>query len=109
MENIKKGWSPPLPPSPRICLCSPSKHPGAFRCSRHKNMGRVSSNKSMAVVVGALVTMTIPSNAKLMKVFLNKILTRSSSHSLQRRSNFQPKPSRFCSANNSVNGVAVSS
>ncbi|OMP11595.1 hypothetical protein CCACVL1_00417, partial [Corchorus capsularis] len=81
-------------------------HPGAFRCRRHKNLGTVSSSKSMAMVVaGTLVTLTTPSNAKLMKAFLNKILTRSSSHSLQSRSNFQPKPSRFCPAN----GVAVSS
>ncbi|OMO74110.1 hypothetical protein COLO4_26722 [Corchorus olitorius] len=27
MENIKKSWSPPLPPSPCTCLCSQSKHP----------------------------------------------------------------------------------
>ncbi|OMO74121.1 hypothetical protein COLO4_26719 [Corchorus olitorius] len=105
MENIKKSWLRPRPPSPCICLCSPSTHPGAFRCSRHKNIGRVSSSKSIAVVAGALVTMTTPSNAKLMKAFLNKILTRSSSHSLQSRRNFQPKLSRFCPANTSVDGV----
>ncbi|OMP01475.1 hypothetical protein COLO4_11841 [Corchorus olitorius] len=56
----------------------------------------------------AAALMAATSKTRLIKAFLKQILIKPSSHNLQRRRNFQPKPSRFCPLNSSVNGVAVS-
>ncbi|XVF74809.1 hypothetical protein PTKIN_Ptkin13bG0140900 [Pterospermum kingtungense] len=101
--------------STRTCLCSPTKHPGSFRCSLHRSLGSVPTKsatphvnrqkeKSKADMV--MVTVTT-SKACLIKAFLMQII-KPSSHDLQRRRNFHPKPTRFCLLNSSANGVAVS-
>ncbi|OMP01472.1 hypothetical protein COLO4_11838 [Corchorus olitorius] len=101
--------------SSRTCLCSPTTHPGSFRCSLHRNFGRVPS-KSVAAKshvnrveskAVAPIMMTSASKTKLIKAILKQIINPSS-HDLQRRRNFQPKPTRFCQLNSSANGVAVS-
>ncbi|KAJ9164535.1 hypothetical protein P3X46_024100 [Hevea brasiliensis] len=87
----------------RICLCSPTKHPGSFRCSLHRNFRRVpgrssSSNKGELAVIA---------KANSLRAFLLQII-KPSSHDLQRRRNFRPRPSRFCLMNANRDGFAVS-
>lgn len=77
----------------RTCLCSPSSHPGSFRCSLHRSSGspsRIANPKAgMKRVVGPSVKALV-----LMK------LMKPSSHHLQRRRNFHPKPTRFYNIHN---------
>ncbi|KAK8641741.1 hypothetical protein V6N13_011119 [Hibiscus sabdariffa] len=108
--------------SKRACLCSPTSHPGSFRCSLHRSSGKVSSksaasaphvnrqkeDQSKAAMMLMMSTVTSSSSkSSLIKAFLMQII-RPSSHGLQRRRNFHPKPSRFSSLHGSANGVAVS-
>ncbi|OMO54476.1 hypothetical protein CCACVL1_27772 [Corchorus capsularis] len=102
--------------SSRTCLCSPTTHPGSFRCSLHRNFGRVPSksvaakshvNRVESKAVAPIMMTSTASKTKLIKAILKQIINPSS-HDLQRRRNFQPKPTRFCPLNSSANGVAVS-
>ncbi|XWS16510.1 hypothetical protein CRYUN_Cryun34aG0094600 [Craigia yunnanensis] len=107
------------PSSKRTCLCSPTKHPGSFRCSLHRSLGKVSSKsaaphvnrqreESKAGMVMTMRTTTSSSKTTLIKAFLMQII-KPSSHDLQRRGNFHPKPTRFCPLiNSAANGMAVS-
>ncbi|GMI91897.1 hypothetical protein like AT5G11090 [Hibiscus trionum] len=100
--------------SKRACLCSPTNHPGSFRCSLHRSSGKVSS-KSMTASApqkedrskAAMQLMMSSSKSSLIKAFLMQII-RPSRQGLQRRRNFHPKPSRFSSLHGCANGVAVS-
>ncbi|KAE8710946.1 Detected protein of unknown function [Hibiscus syriacus] len=108
--------------SKRVCLCSPTNHPGSFRCSLHRSLGKVSSksvasashvnrlkdDQSKAAMMLMMSTVSSSSSkSSLIKAFLMQII-RPSSHGLRRRRNFHPKPSRFSSLQGSANGVAVS-
>ncbi|KAL6334701.1 hypothetical protein AAG906_021360 [Vitis piasezkii] len=90
--------------SSRTCLCSPTAHPGSFRCSLHrgslKPCGRSTAN------INRLEPKTV-TKATLLKAFLMQII-KPSSHDARRRKNFQPRPTRFCLMNSSGDGVAVS-
>ncbi|KAL3835508.1 hypothetical protein ACJIZ3_010244 [Penstemon smallii] len=93
----------------RTCMCSPTTHPGSFRCSLHKNNsispGYTSSNKTASyqsshqlnmrrsAMTNSLVRIgTVEGD--LMKRALAALI-RPSSHSLRRRFDFQPRPSRL--------------
>ncbi|XVF86376.1 hypothetical protein PTKIN_Ptkin18bG0034900 [Pterospermum kingtungense] len=110
--------------SKRTCLCSPTDHPGSFRCSLHRSLGKHSTSsksaashshannkqreESKAAVMMMMTTTTSSPKTSLIKAFLKQIISPSS-HDLQRRRNFHPKPTRFCPLlNTSANGVAVS-
>ncbi|KAG8494793.1 hypothetical protein CXB51_012596 [Gossypium anomalum] len=109
--------------STRVCLCSPTNHPGSFRCSLHRNSDKVSSksaatphvnrqrerqSKAAMMLMMSNVSSSL-SKSSLIKAFLMQIIRPSSTHTdLQRRRNFHPKPSRFSSLNTSANGVTVS-
>ncbi|XP_022777113.1 uncharacterized protein LOC111318518 [Durio zibethinus] len=109
------------PSSTRACLCSPTKHPGSFRCSLHRSLGKVSSKSAtphvnrqreeskaaMMMMMTASPSSSSSSKTSLIKAFLMQII-KPSSHDIQRRRNFHPKPTRFCPLNSSNNGVAVS-
>ncbi|KAH6831477.1 hypothetical protein C2S53_009137 [Perilla frutescens var. hirtella] len=78
--------------SGRTCLCSPTSHPGSFRCSFHRSSGSPTRipypkppqmNRSVAKV-------------GMVKALILIKLIKPSSHDLHRRRNFQPKPTRFC-------------
>lgn len=91
----------------KTCMCSPTTHPGSFRCSLHKN--------SIAPGYGVPATASYRSSHHLhmrrsaMTNSLVRIgtvegdlvrralaaLIRPSSHSLRRRADFQPRPSRL--------------
>ncbi|OIT08493.1 hypothetical protein A4A49_13909 [Nicotiana attenuata] len=92
-------------PPKRICYCSPTNHPGSFRCKLHKN-GRQSARRlSTSSNYWELAKVA---KANSLKAFLLQII-KPSSHDLQRRRNFQPKPSRFSWINNNEeHGVTVS-
>ncbi|KAK8483470.1 hypothetical protein V6N13_144324 [Hibiscus sabdariffa] len=112
--------------SKRVCLCSPTHHPGSFRCSFHRSSGKVSSkseasapvpnfnrqkedqSKATMALMMSTVSSSPSSKSSLMKAFLMQMI-RPSNHRLQRRRDFHPKPSRFSSLHTSANGVAVSS
>ncbi|KAL2338456.1 hypothetical protein Fmac_012902 [Flemingia macrophylla] len=78
----------------RTCTCSPTKHPGSFRCSMHKKPPRGRPSSTMAAKVNSL------------KAVLLQML-KPPSHDLHRRKTFQPKPSRFSLINGNAGVVAV--
>ncbi|KAK6284868.1 hypothetical protein QQP08_018374 [Theobroma cacao] len=84
------------------------------RCSFHRSFGKASTKSAAAPhanrvesKAATMMMMTTASKACLIKAFLMQII-KPSSHDLQRRRNFQRKPTRFCPLNSSANGVAVS-
>ncbi|KAG8656218.1 hypothetical protein MANES_04G107300v8 [Manihot esculenta] len=108
----------------RTCLCSPTTHPGSFKCSPHRNSRGIYANSTAHInrmepsSLSKTATTTASSKSKNMvmmaskanviKAFLMQII-KPSSHDLQRRRNFKPKPTRFCPLNgNGHYGVTVS-
>ncbi|PON77838.1 hypothetical protein TorRG33x02_239540 [Trema orientale] len=91
----------------RTCLCSPTTHPGSFRCSLHRNPHKPRSATTVRVTSGPWEAAMV-AKANSIKAFLLQII-KPSSHDLHRRRNFKPRPSRFCLMNNNnTDGVAVS-
>ncbi|KAL2249511.1 uncharacterized protein LOC105166416 [Sesamum indicum] len=93
----------------RTCMCSPTNHPGSFRCSLHKGVAsnsRVSSS-SQSASYGSSSRLNMRRSA--MKNSLVRIgtvegdlvkralaaLIRPSSHQQRRRGEFRPRPSRL--------------
>ncbi|KAF8035001.1 hypothetical protein BT93_C1128 [Corymbia citriodora subsp. variegata] len=93
-------------PAKKTCMCSPTNHPGSFRCSLHKN--------SVAGGGGGGQSASFPSNRLNMRrsAMTNSIvriggvegelmrraltaLIRPSSHHLRRRGAFETRPSRL--------------
>ncbi|KAL3744303.1 hypothetical protein ACJRO7_013548 [Eucalyptus globulus] len=91
--------------SSRTCLCSPTNHPGSFRCNLHKNSAAGAADRRAGRHVpsperrepGTL------SRDNVIRALLLQII-KPSRHDLRRKRSFEPKPSRFCL----MNGVAVS-
>nr|XP_009798216.1 PREDICTED: uncharacterized protein LOC104244483 [Nicotiana sylvestris]XP_016515169.1 PREDICTED: uncharacterized protein LOC107831884 [Nicotiana tabacum] len=90
----------------KTCMCSPTTHPGSFRCSLHKNMSqnRGHSNSSSyrssyhlnmrrSAMTNSLVRIGTV-EGELVKRALAALI-RPSSHHLRRRDDFQPRPSRL--------------
>ncbi|KAE9467699.1 hypothetical protein C3L33_00373, partial [Rhododendron williamsianum] len=88
--------------SARTCLCSPTTHPGSFRCSLHRNSRGLLSRST------ARINRLDPNQSKacVLKPFLMQII-RPSSHD-QRRKKFRPRPTRFAAMNRAGDGVPVS-
>ncbi|PIN08033.1 hypothetical protein CDL12_19398 [Handroanthus impetiginosus] len=92
----------------KTCMCSPTTHPGSFRCSLHKNSvvpGYSASNQTSSyrsshqlnmrrsAMTNSLVRIgTVEGD--LVKRALAALI-RPSSHSLRRRADFQSRPSRL--------------
>ena len=93
-------------PATRPCLCSPTTHPGSFRCSLHRNFDRVPS-RAIVRPSSRQWQLEVMAKANSVKAFLLQII-KPSSHDLQRRRNFKPKPTRFCLMNGNRDVVAVS-
>jgi hypothetical protein len=92
-------------PMKRTCMCSPTTHPGSFRCSLHKNNGlsnnhhggggssfnslnmRRSAMKNSLVRIGGV-------EGDWVKRALTALI-RPSSHQQRRRGGFQARPSRL--------------
>ncbi|XP_027190673.1 uncharacterized protein [Cicer arietinum] len=92
----------PISAQKKTCMCSPTNHPGSFRCSLHKNNGnnnsadsypsnrlnmRRSAMKNSLVRIGGV-------EGEWVKRALTALI-RPSSHQQRRRSAFEPRPSRL--------------
>ncbi|XP_058732130.1 uncharacterized protein LOC131603725 [Vicia villosa] len=99
-------------PTP-TCMCSPTNHPGSFRCSKHKKSPSVvvtpplssstSSKSDYPNLDRSWMTISLKENISL-KAFRLRIIKHQSKHYLHRRKIFQPKPTRF----SVMNRIAVS-
>ncbi|KAJ4908549.1 serine-rich protein-related [Raphanus sativus] len=93
--------------SPRRCMCSPTTHPGSFRCSLHKNVanphgqGAASSSSyptSSLNMRRSAMTNSLVRIGGVEGEWVRRALTtliRPSSHHLRRRAAYQPRPSRL--------------
>ncbi|XP_047307919.1 uncharacterized protein LOC124911475 [Impatiens glandulifera] len=98
--NRNQPSSPATASTKRTCMCSPTNHPGSFRCSLHKNhsssvqpfqSNRLNARRS--AMTNSLVRIgTVEGD--LVKRALAALI-RPSSHHQRRRVNFQPRPSRL--------------
>ncbi|XP_022960906.1 uncharacterized protein LOC111461568 [Cucurbita moschata] len=85
----------------RTCLCSPTTHPGSFRCSLHKGVPSqpttpYSSNRLNArrsAMTNSLVRIGGVEGDLVRRALAS--LIRPSSHSQRRRADFCPRPSRL--------------
>ncbi|KAI4316359.1 hypothetical protein L6164_024347 [Bauhinia variegata] len=99
----KKNY--PISAQKKTCMCSPTNHPGSFKCSLHRSM----SNNSASHHVDSYPSHTLNMRRSAMKNSLVRIggvegewvkraltaLIRPSSHHLKRRAAFEPRPSRL--------------
>ncbi|KAL5071442.1 hypothetical protein RYX36_022329 [Vicia faba] len=90
----------------KTCMCSPTTHPGSFRCSLHKNSG---SNSNSLHHAGSYPSNRLNMRRSAMKNSLVRIggvegewvkraltaLIRPSSHQQKRRDAFEPRSSRL--------------
>jgi len=84
-------------------MCSPTTHPGSFRCALHKNVGNTASssiayspnrlNMRRSAMTNSLVRINTV-EGDLVKRALAALI-RPSSHHHRRRAAFQPRPSRL--------------
>ncbi|KAK2646617.1 hypothetical protein Ddye_021812 [Dipteronia dyeriana] len=95
-------------PTPtRACLCSPTNHPGSFRCNLHRNMKRSYGRAAVRISSSNRWELGVIAKANALKAFLLQII-KPSSHDLQRRRNFLHRPTRFCLMNANTHGVDFS-
>ncbi|PON51659.1 serine-rich protein-like protein [Parasponia andersonii] len=91
--------------SKRTCMCSPTTHPGSFRCSLHKNSPRDSRdhaasynstrlNLRRSAMTNSLVRIGGVEGGDLVRRALSALI-RPSSHHQRRRAAFKPQPSRL--------------
>ncbi|GJN12352.1 hypothetical protein PR202_ga30623 [Eleusine coracana subsp. coracana] len=97
----------PAPPRKRACACSPTTHPGSFRCALHRGaIGRLPSSPAAPPVPSGLSAARRPSMASpLVRIAAVEgddsvrralaALVRPSSRP-RRRDAFRPRPSRLC-------------
>ncbi|KAG4932848.1 hypothetical protein AAZX31_17G103500 [Glycine max] len=77
----------------RTCMCSPTNHPGSFRCSMHKKPPLA------AAVPSKWESSPMAAKANSLKATLLQMI-KPSSHDHHKRKTFQPKPTRFSLMNN---------
>lgn len=91
----------------KTCMCSPTNHPGSFRCSLHKNASYRSYQSSSynrsshqlhvrrSAMTNSLVRIGTVEGDLVRRALA--ALIRPSSHNLRRRGDFKPRPSRLSS------------
>ncbi|KAL7139890.1 hypothetical protein ABFS83_09G084200 [Erythranthe nasuta] len=88
----------------RTCMCSPTTHPGSFRCSLHKSSAAAGNHPSSyrsshqlnmrrSAMTNSLVRIGTVEGDLVRRALA--ALIRPSSHNLRRRFDFQPRPSRL--------------
>ncbi|KAK2979448.1 hypothetical protein RJ640_015077 [Escallonia rubra] len=85
----------------KTCMCSPTNHPGSFRCSLHKSYNNSHSmsyspnrlNARRSAMTNSLVRIGTV-EGELVKRALSALI-RPSSHQQRRRAGFAPRPSRL--------------
>ncbi|KAI3455275.1 hypothetical protein Pfo_011938 [Paulownia fortunei] len=89
----------------RACLCSPTSHPGSFRCRLHRSSGSPARRPNPKPQKKRMLepSRTMVSKAGMVKALVMQLI-KPSSHDVQRTRNFQPKPTRFCNLNDNNNG-----
>ncbi|KAI8547404.1 hypothetical protein RHMOL_Rhmol07G0192900 [Rhododendron molle] len=101
-QVVKKQNGNPLTNLPkRTCTCSPTTHPGSFRCSLHKNSTNSQSvsylpnrlHARRSAMANSLVRIGTVEGDWTKRALAQ--LIRPSSHQQRRRNNFQPRPSRL--------------
>ncbi|RZS09721.1 hypothetical protein BHM03_00040829 [Ensete ventricosum] len=109
----------PVAPTRRTCMCSPTTHPGSFRCSLHKglrfpphhNQHAASSSPSnrlnarRSAMTNSLVRIGTVEGEWVKRALAS--LIRPSSHHQRRRADFRPRPTRFCCVRCVANSTAV--
>eukprot|EP00252_Welwitschia_mirabilis_P008953 TRINITY_DN21223_c0_g1_i1.p1 TRINITY_DN21223_c0_g1~~TRINITY_DN21223_c0_g1_i1.p1 ORF type:complete len:229 (-),score=2.60 TRINITY_DN21223_c0_g1_i1:733-1419(-) len=101
-----KPQAQPRPVRKRTCMCSPTTHPGSFRCNLHRNVGPQSSsacgschsassalNMRRSAMVNSIVRIGSVEGEWVKRALTT--LIRPSSHHMRRREAFHPKPSRL--------------
>ncbi|KAJ0989516.1 hypothetical protein J5N97_007872 [Dioscorea zingiberensis] len=73
----------------RSCACSPTTHPGSYRCSLHKEI------RSYAAVVPSAIRIEPVGINWVRRALALAAVTRPSSHLHRRKAAFQPRPSRL--------------
>ncbi|KAJ4827235.1 hypothetical protein Tsubulata_015197 [Turnera subulata] len=100
----KRNNHPISVPQKRTCMCSPTTHPGSFRCSLHKNSHSHSSGGGGSFTPNRLNMRRSAMTNSLVRIggvegeWVKRALTaliRPSSHQQRRRAGFQPRPSRL--------------
>lgn len=99
-QVLKKPSHNQLRSQKRTCMCSPTNHPGSFRCSLHKNLANQTAsypanrlNARRSAMTNSLVRIgTVEGD--LMKRALSALI-RPSSHHQKRRGSFESRPSRL--------------
>ncbi|KAK8915924.1 hypothetical protein KSP39_PZI023036 [Platanthera zijinensis] len=94
-------------PSRKTCMCSPTTHPGSYRCSLHKGIssprraaGRLALSSPSSQLYARRSAMTNSpvrigtAGGEWVKRALSTLI-RPSSHQQRRRSSFNPRPSRL--------------
>ncbi|XP_058221860.1 uncharacterized protein LOC131331913 [Rhododendron vialii] len=101
-QVVNKQNGNPLKNLPkRTCMCSPTTHPGSFRCSLHKNSTNSQSvsylpnrlHARRSAMANSLVRIGTVEGDWTKRALAQ--LIRPSSHQQRRRNNFQPRPSRL--------------
>ncbi|XP_010555066.1 PREDICTED: uncharacterized protein PB18E9.04c-like [Tarenaya hassleriana] len=86
------------------CMCSPTTHPGSFRCSLHKNVANPHGQGAASYPSNRLNMRRSAMTNSLVRIggvegeWVRRALTaliRPSSHHLRRRAAFQPRPSKL--------------
>ncbi|KAK1269292.1 hypothetical protein QJS04_geneDACA005359 [Acorus gramineus] len=96
------------PSSRRTCMCSPTNHPGSFRCSLHKGFGPSpaasggrgysSSSSQLSQARRSAMTNSLVRIGTVEGDWVKRALAaliRPSSHQQRRRAAFQPRPTRL--------------
>ncbi|CAE6120385.1 unnamed protein product [Arabidopsis arenosa] len=95
-----------IPDSRRRCMCSPTTHPGSFRCSLHKNVANPHGQGTGTYPTNSLNMRRSAMTNSLVRIggvegeWVRRALTtliRPSSHQLKRRSAYEPRRSRLAS------------
>ncbi|KAB1204658.1 hypothetical protein CJ030_MR8G012730 [Morella rubra] len=104
-NQVIKSHRGPISLPKKTCMCSPTSHPGSFRCSLHKNVPHGSgSHNGGPIPTNRLNMRRSAMTNSLVRIggvegeWVKRALTaliRPSSHHLRRRSDFQPTPSRL--------------
>ncbi|XP_013620109.1 PREDICTED: putative protein TPRXL [Brassica oleracea var. oleracea] len=105
--SVSKKPQPKVSETPsrsRRCMCSPTTHPGSFRCSLHKNVANPHGQGTASYTGNSLNMRRSAMTNSLVRIggvegeWVRRALTtliRPSSHHLKRRAAFQPRPSRL--------------
>jgi len=91
----------PCAPPRKTCVCSPTNHPGSFRCSLHRNTNNSPASTTHSQLNARRFDMTNSLvriggvEGELVRRALS-VLIRPFSQHMGRRTYFQPRPSRLC-------------